>query len=65
MNMSLTDQGRTQEGLNTLRENLNRSESTAQIFFGGGPDPPGYTHVTDFHLILNLILNNISLGLRV
>ena len=28
-------QGRTQEGLNPLRKNLNRSESTAQNFFGG------------------------------
>jgi len=35
-------QRRSQEGLVTLRKNLNRSESTAQNFFGGGQDPPAY-----------------------
>jgi len=34
-------QGRSQEGLDPLRKNLNRSESTAQNYLEG-PDPPGY-----------------------
>ena len=29
-------------GLDLLQKNLNRSESTARIFFVGGPDPLGY-----------------------
>jgi len=41
-------QGCAQDGLDPLRKNLNRSESEAQNFFGGGPDPPGWSDLLLF-----------------
>ena len=54
--LGVVQQEHTQEGMDPIRKNLNRSESTAH-FFGGVPDLPGYAYVVQlFEVLLNVLV---------